>query len=529
MRGLTLSSRLSTNSPSNMKTNEIPPLYDPTDNAQFTNRHNLQPPTSLKDIPTIVESVARPTVLTVDTDYKGNASSTKQFPKRRERRTKKKKRQRTDTGLAAEDNAHQYNVSRGHVAKLRRDADLMQVDAGNIKADRDSVDGKEEESDGDEEDSHYAAMVRARRKAVVRKQKQSTGETIDGILKAINDVNDGDTENKAMELDEDVMERGARLLYDEMHAFLERVPAVQMVSQRLSHSDRTTPSAATDTTTIAQQPKLEADDEIKPEQKFSCSSDPMIVDDSNVHHSKDTNQPTTTVDGNPSKCATINMATPAPPPTTTQTDDDDDKPGLSGIAATLKKLRETGQLAKKRHQSGRARDERLDYDSPASSASDDENDARKKNRSRPHVKLAYLDDQGNELTPKEAFRMLCHKFHGNAPGKNKNEKRLKKILEDMRVREMNQSDMPLASVAALRQETRKTGSAHVVLSGVEAFQVAGSNMQSGLAKERMHEDGSDAHFDNEARKEGIENQVEEKVQFTIDGSGTNTAKRRRRH
>ena len=77
------------------------------------------------------------------------------------------------------------------------------------------------------------------------------------------------------------------------------------------------------------------------------------------------------------------------------------------------------------------------------------------------MNLAYVDDHGNELTPKEAFRMLCHKFHGNYPGKNKNEKRLMKILETKRMRELRASkDTPLAAVAALRKETEKSGNAH---------------------------------------------------------------------
>lgn len=49
---------------------------------------------------------------------------------------------------------------------------------------------------------------------------------------------------------------------------------------------------------------------------------------------------------------------------------------------------------------------------------------------KPNVKLEYIDDNNQKLTPKEAFRYLSHKFHGKGPGKNKIEKRLKKLEEE---------------------------------------------------------------------------------------------------
>lgn len=54
---------------------------------------------------------------------------------------------------------------------------------------------------------------------------------------------------------------------------------------------------------------------------------------------------------------------------------------------------------------------------------------------KPNVKLEYIDDNNQKLTPKEAFRYLSHKFHGKGPGKNKVEKRLKKVeQEGVRIR-----------------------------------------------------------------------------------------------
>lgn len=49
---------------------------------------------------------------------------------------------------------------------------------------------------------------------------------------------------------------------------------------------------------------------------------------------------------------------------------------------------------------------------------------------KPEINLEYTDDSGRRLeTPKEAFRYMCHKFHGKGPGKNKIDKRLRKLKE----------------------------------------------------------------------------------------------------
>lgn len=57
-------------------------------------------------------------------------------------------------------------------------------------------------------------------------------------------------------------------------------------------------------------------------------------------------------------------------------------------------------------------------------------DFREKPNFRPDVELEYVDDDGRPLCPKEAFRYLSHKFHGKGPGKNKQEKRIKKAVQE---------------------------------------------------------------------------------------------------
>ncbi|KAJ9621970.1 hypothetical protein H2203_006851 [Taxawa tesnikishii (nom. ined.)] len=49
---------------------------------------------------------------------------------------------------------------------------------------------------------------------------------------------------------------------------------------------------------------------------------------------------------------------------------------------------------------------------------------------RPDVKLKYNDEFGREMNQKEAFKHLSHQFHGKGSGKQKTEKRLKKIKDE---------------------------------------------------------------------------------------------------
>lgn len=55
---------------------------------------------------------------------------------------------------------------------------------------------------------------------------------------------------------------------------------------------------------------------------------------------------------------------------------------------------------------------------------------KEKSNYRPDVKLEYNDDTGRTLNAKEAFRVLSHKFHGKGPGKNKIDKRMKKLQQE---------------------------------------------------------------------------------------------------
>lgn len=55
---------------------------------------------------------------------------------------------------------------------------------------------------------------------------------------------------------------------------------------------------------------------------------------------------------------------------------------------------------------------------------------------KPEIILEYTDDSGRKLdTPKEAFRHICHKFHGKGPSKNKIDKMLKKQEMENKLKE----------------------------------------------------------------------------------------------
>lgn len=83
---------------------------------------------------------------------------------------------------------------------------------------------------------------------------------------------------------------------------------------------------------------------------------------------------------------------------------------------------------------------------------------------KPDVNIVYHDEFGRELTPKEAWKALSHRFHGKGSGKMKTEKRLKKIAEEKKQAAMLSSDTPTGMSAAFAARQEKTGQAHFVLS-----------------------------------------------------------------
>lgn len=88
----------------------------------------------------------------------------------------------------------------------------------------------------------------------------------------------------------------------------------------------------------------------------------------------------------------------------------------------------------------------------------------------PSKKIEYKDEHGRSLTPKEAFKLLSHKFHGKAPGKLKVEKLLKKIQTEKAVLAKQVASIPSTNVEMMEKARMSQGAAHIV--------VANSSMMS---------------------------------------------------
>ncbi|CED82029.1 U4/U6.U5 snRNP associated protein [Phaffia rhodozyma] len=80
---------------------------------------------------------------------------------------------------------------------------------------------------------------------------------------------------------------------------------------------------------------------------------------------------------------------------------------------------------------------------------------------KPDVQIVYHDEFGRELTPKEAWKALSHRFHGKGSGKGKTDKRLNKIIEERKRAAMSMGDTSMSRNFTERQE--RTGEAYMVL------------------------------------------------------------------
>lgn len=83
---------------------------------------------------------------------------------------------------------------------------------------------------------------------------------------------------------------------------------------------------------------------------------------------------------------------------------------------------------------------------------------------KPDVNIVYHDEFGREMTAKEAWKALSHRFHGKGSGQMKTEKRLKKIAEEKKREGMVSGETPLGMTSAFQTRQAKLGQAHMVLS-----------------------------------------------------------------
>ncbi|KAI9681350.1 MAG: hypothetical protein M1817_002633 [Caeruleum heppii] len=81
---------------------------------------------------------------------------------------------------------------------------------------------------------------------------------------------------------------------------------------------------------------------------------------------------------------------------------------------------------------------------------------------RPDVDIRYTDEFGRAMNQKEAFKHLSHQFHGKGSGKQKTEKRLKKIEDEKKREAMSSLDSSLSTgmnnaMGATARKNRQAG------------------------------------------------------------------------
>lgn len=105
---------------------------------------------------------------------------------------------------------------------------------------------------------------------------------------------------------------------------------------------------------------------------------------------------------------------------------------------------------------------------------------KEKSNYRPDFKLDYVDEKGRIMSQKEAFRHLSHKFHGKGPGKNKIDKRMKKMEQESKLRQMSSIDTPLNTLKMLQEKQKEVQAPYVVLTGQRSMPMSkGSSTSSG--------------------------------------------------
>ncbi|KAI3443451.1 hypothetical protein Pfo_000116 [Paulownia fortunei] len=125
-----------------------------------------------------------------------------------------------------------------------------------------------------------------------------------------------------------------------------------------------------------------------------------------------------------------------------------------GLAGALKLLKDRGTLKETIEWGGRNMDKKK-----SKLVGIHDNDGAKE------IRIERTDEYGRILTPKEAFRLLSHKFHGKGPGKMKQEKRMRQYQEELKVKQMKNADTPSLSVERMREAQAKLQTPYLVLSG----------------------------------------------------------------
>ncbi|CAL5208652.1 unnamed protein product [Lathyrus oleraceus] len=130
-----------------------------------------------------------------------------------------------------------------------------------------------------------------------------------------------------------------------------------------------------------------------------------------------------------------------------------------GLSGALKLLKDRGTLKESIEWGGRNMDKKK---SKLVGIVEDEG---KEVQNKKEIHIERTDEFGRILTPKEAFRIISHKFHGKEPGKMKQEKRMKQFKEELKLKQMKSSDTPSLSVERMREAQARMKTPYLVLSG----------------------------------------------------------------
>ncbi|XP_074294753.1 SART-1 family protein DOT2-like [Silene latifolia] len=123
-------------------------------------------------------------------------------------------------------------------------------------------------------------------------------------------------------------------------------------------------------------------------------------------------------------------------------------PAGKGLSGALKLLKDRGTLKETVEQPGRS--------TLVGSHGDD---------GPKEINLVRRDEFGREMTPKEAYRALCHKFHGKGPGKRKRERWIKQYQDELKLKQMTSSNVLPQSVDRMREALSQSKTPYIVLSG----------------------------------------------------------------
>jgi len=139
----------------------------------------------------------------------------------------------------------------------------------------------------------------------------------------------------------------------------------------------------------------------------------------------------------------------------------------SGLAGALAFLKDRGELKQPVEWAGRTNDHRDSYFTKAMGNLEDVySGGRTEDRLALDVEVALTkkDEFGRILTPKEAFRQLCHDFHGIKPSRNSKEKRAKQVAKELSQRK-TASGTVRGTLEGLKAVQEAAATPYMVLSG----------------------------------------------------------------